>query len=228
MKLNRRCLKKYKLLKFYFLKYQIYLKDVKDLNTQINLTLDNIEIYFKKSLKLIYEYHSKKKHILFIGFSFPKDKILFNVINNTSHRFISDNMWMNGLLSNRKLDKLNTNVQINHKTISPDLIVIFNSKHKEKIINESASLKIPIIVFNEIVTNNIKKVTYSVPGNYKKISNLNIYSLLLLSILKTKQKNLNSFLPEILLKKKINKRKILFQQSKYRNVKKRYNDYKKR
>ena len=57
MKINKIIVKKSKLLKLYLLKYQIYLTNSNYLNNKIILTLENIEIYFKKSLKLIYEYH---------------------------------------------------------------------------------------------------------------------------------------------------------------------------
>ena len=212
MKLIKTNLKKSKLLKLYILKYQIYLTNIYNFNNKINLTLENIEVYLKKSLKLIYEYHSKKKKILFIGFSFPNNKLIFDIQNSTNHKFISENNWSNGLLSNN-----------NNKL--PKLIVIFNSKYKTNIIKESINLKIPIICFGNLSKIYLKKSIYIIPGNYKKLISFNIFSLLLFSILKIKQKNI--FIPKILTKKNFNKKKLLFQQSKYTNIKKRYNDYKK-
>ena len=72
MKLNRIYFKKNKLLKLHILKYQIYLTTINSLNNKIVLTLENIEIYLKKSLKLIYEYHSKKKKDFIRRVFFPK------------------------------------------------------------------------------------------------------------------------------------------------------------
>lgn len=218
MKLNRIYFKKNKLLKLHILKYQIYLTTINSLNNKIVLTLENIEIYLKKSLKLIYEYHSKKKKILFVGFSFPNNDILFNIKNNTPHTFISANIWVNGSLSNNGL---------NSEKKLPALIVIFNSTYEKSIIKEALDSKIPIIFFGDRVINNYKQIMYTIPGNYKKLVPLNIYSLVLFSILKIKQKTKNSFIPKILLKKNYNKKKLIFQQSKYKNTRQRYNDYKK-
>ena len=210
MKLNKVTSKKSKLLKLYLLKYQIYLTNSSNLNNKIILTLENIEVYLKKSFKLIYEYHYKKKYILFIGFSFPLNNLLFNIRNNTTHTFISENTWDPRVLVQTK--KL------------PDLIVIFNSTHTKKFIKEAKSFKIPIIYFGNLFHDSSM---YFVPGSYKKIISVNIYSLLLTSILKINNTPLTNILPKILTKKNFNKKKLIFQQSKYKNIKQRYNDYKK-
>ena len=218
MKLTKINIKKRKLLKLYILKYQIYLSNLNKFDNKINFTLENIEIYLKKYLKLIYEYHSKNEQILFVGFSFPNNKLIFDIKNTTKHKFISKNNWFNGLLSNNNL---------NHKKKLPKLIVIFNSTYKTNIIKEAINSKIPVISFGDLSKNYFKKSIYIIPGNYKKLISSNIFSLLLFSILKVKQKNKNFLLPKILTKKNFNKKKLLFQQSKYTNTKKRYNDYKK-
>ena len=210
MKLNKIIIKKSKLLKLYILKYQIYLTNSNDLNNKIVSTLENIEVYLKKSLKLIHEYHSKKKKILFVGFSLPKNNLLFQIKNNTKHMFISKKLWNPRLLSNK------------HNL--PNLIVIFNSEYYTKIIKEADNFKIPVIFFGNLF-NNI--FMYIIPGNYKKIIYYNIYSLLLISILRIKQTPANNTIPKVLIRKNYNKKKLIFQQSKYKNTKQRYNDYKK-
>ena len=147
---------------------------------------------------------------MFIGFSFPKNNLLFNIRNNTIHTFISEKTWEPGVLFHTK--KL------------PDLIVIFNSAHTKKFIKEAKGLKIPIIYFGNLFHDSSM---YFIPGSYKKIISVNIYSLLLTSLLKINNTSLINILPKILTKKNFNKKKLIFQQSKYKNLKQRYNDYKK-
>ena len=68
MKLEFSSSKKYKLIEYYLLKYQIYSSGKGSNKKFINFLLEQIEMYFKQSLKIIYEYHIKQKKILFIGF----------------------------------------------------------------------------------------------------------------------------------------------------------------
>lgn len=61
MKLISDSSKKYKLIKYYLLKYQIYLNTKNSNKNSINILIETIELYFKQSLKIIYEYHIKQK-----------------------------------------------------------------------------------------------------------------------------------------------------------------------
>ena len=224
MKLKTISLKKYKLIKYYLLKYQIYQNNTNN-KVLFNVLLENIEIHFKKSLKIIYEYHIKKKKILFIGFPVNNISLLFSIIKNTSHIFISNKTWINGILSNtkyvKKHNKILSNTELKNFLFNsyqnPDLIVIFSLKNNSKIIKEINKLKIPIINFN-YKKQKKENILYRVLGNYTKLLKirLNIYTLLLYSILKIKQKRYNSYIPNILFNKFYNKNLLTFNQSKYK------------
>lgn len=226
MKLKTTSIKKYKLLKFYLLKYQLYTKTLYDnLNfSQLQYLIENIETHLKKILQLIYKYHVNNKKILFIGFPVPQNSFLYNIINKTQHMFISNNNWVNGLLTNKKslkkhfkskfIDKSFKQMTITTK--NPDLVVIFSLNDMKNPLKELNDMKIPIIVFNNYSRTELKKITYNVPGNFRKIINLriNIFNLLIYSILKINQKvkffNRSNF-------HKTMPKKLIFQQSKYKN-----------
>lgn len=226
MKFKNISIKKYKLLKFYLLKYQIYTKTQNDnLNfNQLQYLIENIEIHLKKILQLIYKYHINNKKILFIGFPAPQNSFLYTIINKTQHIFISNNNWVNGLLTNKKSLKKHFKSKFIYRNLkqmtitkkNPDLVVIFNLDDMKNTLKELNVMKIPTIVFNNYSKKELKKITYNVPGNFRKIINLrlNIFNLLIYSILKINQKlkffNKSNF-------QKIMSKKLIFQQSKYKN-----------
>jgi len=229
MKLKFSSSKKYKLIEYYLLKYQIY-SSSKDSNKKfINFLLEQIEMYFKQSLKIIYEYHIKQKKILFIGFPVPNIFFSKYISENTSHIFISETAWVNGILSNTKyVKKHNKNLSnielkqfLNTLGNRPDLIVFFNNKNNYKIIKEINNLKIPIIIFNYSTTKKHAKISYNVLGNYSKLIKvrLNIYNLLLYSILKIKTKRYKSYIPDIMFNTFYNKHLLIFNQLKYKTPK---------
>ena len=103
----------------------------------------------------------------------------------------------------------------------PDLIVFFNNKNNYKIIKEINNLKIPIIIFNYSTTKKHAKISYNVLGNYSKLIKvrLNIYNLLLYSILKIKTKRYKSYIPNIMFNTFYNKHLLIFNQLKYKTPK---------
>jgi len=226
MKLKFITSKKYKLIKYYLLKYQIYSSSKKTDTKLVNFLIERIEMYFKQSLKIIYEYHIKQKKILFVGFPVLNNFFIKNISKNTSHIFISENTWINGILSNTKyVKKHNQNLSnielkqfLNTLNNKPDLIVFFNTKHNYKIIKEINNLKLPIIIFNYSIKKKHEKVLYNVLGNYSKLieTRLNVYNLLLYSILKIKTKRYKSYIPNIMFNNFYNKHLLIFNQSKYK------------
>ena len=88
---------KYKLIKLKLIKSQFYKPKTKKIN-KYNKILEQIQIGFKKNLQIIYEYHINNKQILFIGFPIIFNKSLFK---KTQHLFISNSVWINGILSNK-------------------------------------------------------------------------------------------------------------------------------
>jgi len=231
MKLEFVSSKKYKLIKYYLLKYQIYSSSESKNAKLINLLLERMEMYFKQSLKIIYEYHIKQKKILFVGVPVFNNFFIKDVSKNTSHIFISETAWIDGILSNTKyVKKHNKNLSnielkrfLDTLNVSPDLIVLFNTKNTYKIIKEINNLKIPIILFNSHEKKKSEKILYNVSGNYSKLikTRLNVYNLLLYSILKTKIKRYKSYIPNIMFNRFYNKYLLIFKQSKYKTFKRR-------
>lgn len=226
MKLKISQLKKYKLIKYHLLKYQIYLSSELGNKKSSSFLLEKIEIHLKQSLKIIYEYHIKQKKILFIGLPILNKIFINDIFKSTSHIFMSEATWINGLLSNTKYVKKHnqnlTNIELkrffNSLNTKPDLIILFNTKNDFKIIKEINKLKIPIIRFNNLNEKKYDKILYNVYGNYTKLFKirLNIYTLLLYSILKIKKKRYKSYIPNITFNNFYNKQLLIFNQSKYK------------
>lgn len=226
MKLISDSSQKYKLIKYYLLKYQVYLNTKNSNKNSVNILIEAIEMYFKQSLKIIYEYHVKQKKILFIGFPINSQILTNDILKTTSHSFMSENVWINGILSNikyvKKHNKNLSNIEIkrvlNDLHNRPDLVVLFNTKNNYQIIKEINNLKIPIISFNYSIKKKHEKILYNVSGNYSKLlqSRLNMYSVLLYSILKIKIKRYKSYIPNIVFNKFYNKQLLIFKQSKYK------------
>ena len=214
MKVKKIKRNKYKLLKLHILKSQVYLtkSEKNHFENLLNLSIEQIEPYLKKALKVIYEYHINRCQILFIGFPKLHNKKFLNISKQTNHFFIPNSIWINGLFCNKLsilrylklkyskkniLQSKNIKVLLNLKK-KPDLIVIYNQNLELNALNESYKLGIPIISFNNSFFYNFK-TTYKAPGNYifeeKKIQN--IYNLLIYSILKRKLKKPYQTKPKI-------------------------------
>lgn len=169
-------MKIFKKSKINFIKILFFKTKIPKLNNNINnflqFNLDNtLEFNFKMKLNIIYKYHSKGKYIFFVGFSSLLYNNFLNIIEKTRHVFLTEKIWMNGVLSNRQIiikyiqkindEKLNILLQIKKK---PNLVVMAN-KNKD-IIKEVSRLKIPIIFitdfkkFQNYITDHINKIFF--------------------------------------------------------------------
>jgi len=211
MKVKNIKLKKNKLLKLYLIQNKIYIKNLKNfvLNNNIIFNLEHIEQYFKKALKIIYEFHKNNRKILFIGFS-----KFYSLLKNTQHYYVPEKMWINGSINNRhsilrflykKLININTT---NNKkylflknfktllniTIKPSLIVIFNTNFNNDLKKEFFNLDIPIIQFG-VNKYSTKQISYKILGNFhftkKRYQYQYNIDFLLYSILKKNKKLIN-------------------------------------
>lgn len=208
MKLKKIKYKKYKILKLYLLKSQVYQVDLKNdnFNEFVNKSLEQSELHIKKALKMVYEYHCNNLKILFVGLPNVNNKFFKDLLRSTQHFFIPSNLWVNSLLanhssilrflklkqsakksaSNKNLSLKNINTLLSVKT-KPDLVVIFNQDIKTDIVKELSNLDIPIILFGSNSSFN-SQITYPIPGNFffvnRKITN--IFFCLLWSIFKNR------------------------------------------
>jgi ribosomal protein S2 len=199
MKLKKILNVKSKLIKIGLIKSHIVPKHTN--KSSLNFKLDQLEVYFKKVLTLIFQYHINRKKILFIGVNRKIQKKLKKKLKKTKHLFFPDSYWIRGLLTNypnflrsfqskKNSSIFNTikNRELNKYLLfrkKPHLIVMFNETPQPLILNEAVKLKIPIIALNyEIILNNT--TYYHLPGNFNYSNGKNHMILLFLnSILKT-------------------------------------------
>lgn len=136
-----------------------------NLSNNIN-AFKSLELNLKKILKIIFEYHKANKTIVFIGFPISSNLNFISLFKKYNYIFLNKNTWVNGTLSNspalvshinsKKLLKV---VQKNNLIFltqfsnliklkkKPDLIILFDDIHAEKLISECKKVKIPVISF---------------------------------------------------------------------------------
>jgi ribosomal protein S2 len=173
MKLRKANLKQ--ILKLNFLK----LKTHKPISDNINKTVNSI----KNFLHIIFQYTKRQKRILFIGLPKP---IEVYINKTTNHFSVPSNFDIKKLLYPKKI--FNSTLQIVKLSFNEvDLIVLFDHKKENLILNENLKLKIPLIVFSEIKCNNKTLNFFYTVELDKKLLNLNknIFFIFLKCILKS-------------------------------------------
>ena len=177
MKINKVRNPKFKLFKYNLLKLQIYSdKPFFDVVSLSNNTLEQIEVYFKQVLKVVYEYHVWQFKILFIGFPVISNIKQVKLLYLTNHSFITEKSWINGIFRNRlsilTYIKLAQSLSFS-KSIKllltvktkPHLVVVFNQNIENNLINEFYKTGIPVIYFNWDYLNKFK-ITYKTLGSF--------------------------------------------------------------
>lgn len=196
MKIKKIKNKNYKLFKYNLLKLQLYAREsFLETTTFSNNTIEQIEVYLKQMLKIIYKYHMYQFRILFIGFPIISKVKQVKFIYFTNHNFISENLWISGIFRNRfSILTYLTLIQSQNfakrlkflltiKT-KPHLVVVFNNEVETRTVNEFYKFGIPILSFNWSSLNTFK-IVYKALGNYnflekntKLIFNFLFYTLL--------------------------------------------------
>ena len=83
--------KNYKLFKHNLLQLQVYsIKSSSDEANLSNQTLEQIQVYLKQVLKVIFEYHVHSLKILFVGFPVICKTKQLRLARFTNHNFISE------------------------------------------------------------------------------------------------------------------------------------------
>lgn len=158
---------------------------------KLNKSLDNIKLYWKKIVNLIFEYHVNNKNILFLNFP-EKFKIhINNLIWNTNHT----------------AKDFQTIINKNKFEICFDLIIVFNKDiNLERIFNYFSY--VPLIIIDSDLNNSKHIYNYKISGNFEymehKKNNL-LYSLLRAIFNRIKINKKNNLLKK--LKSKIVKKK---------------------
>jgi len=187
MKLKNVQIKKYKLMRLYLAKYEVYKKDAK-MSVVSDSELDRLELNFKKVLFLIHQYHIFNKKILFIGFPYSNDKKIINILLASKHLFVPRSIWHSGLLGNKKSISVKSKAFSYFKkflevTDNPSLVVLFNGVKLNTIVPECRRLSIPIVYFGRS-TEGLEGVSYFVEGNFVNRKIKNFLQFLIYSILK--------------------------------------------
>lgn len=166
MKLNYNKKNYTKFFKIYIIKSKMYECSNKlKLNTFSNQLVTKITLNLKKSLNIIYKYHKNNFKILFIG---PSNTIKKQINSKTIHTAISgfNNTFINDSLKLNKHFRTQKKHDLNAMKTKPQLIVIFHSVEKQKIINQAQLFKIPVIEFSCDKTE--LNSTYNIPSEIKK------------------------------------------------------------
>ena len=191
MKLKNIRIKKYKLLRLYLAKYEVYKINKLVLDNYEHI-LDRLELSLKKVLLIIYNYHILNKKILFVGFPYSTEKKMLEVLLKSNHIFLPRSVWENGLLGNKDfISKKSRNSTYLKKFLefkdNPQLIVIFTEEKLSNLVSEARKLSIPIIYFGSL-TQELDGISYSVEGNFFKKKIKNFFQFLIYSILKRSKK----------------------------------------
>jgi ribosomal protein S2 len=193
MKIKKVQLKKYNLIQLYLLKFQTY-KNTHNIKTNfINLKIiEQMMLYIKHAFHIIYQYHFSGKTILFIGLPNVKQKNVLKIFKLSKHFYIPDNLWINGLLSNKisifrhlkhRYNKRDTIMNLISIKKNPNLIVVFNSYAATNAILESHNINIPIInLGTDSIVNGF--ATYKIPGIFFRNKIKFFFQFLIYSILK--------------------------------------------
>ena len=148
------------ILKLHLLKHRTYEQSspkTNNINLVSDSTLNETLFNLKKALQVIFQYHIRNKKILFIG---VPTKLEAKINKTTNHVAVSENINIQGLISNYSNTNLIVSKQINKQKAvqfksllpkllkKPDLIVVVDHEKTEAIYKECAVAKLPIINFN--------------------------------------------------------------------------------
>ena len=181
MKIQNFKIKLFNLTKLYLLKYKIY-NNFPITDSLILNFLTYTEFTLKQSLNLIYNYHLKKKKILFIGESYSKKN--YNFLKTSGHISIPKSVLVNGSFKNN----LPSNI-ISYKK-KPNLVVFFDCKYTDlSILKQLDNLNIPVVIFGNSTISNCNKY-YNIFSNSKQIELNNFFQFLVFSVIKTAKCNI--------------------------------------
>ena len=132
MKINNKLKKKnYRLLRFNLINSNFIKCSTKPLNENI----EDFEVRFKQILRLIYDFHFKKKKIYFVDFPIINDINFLKTFHQNNHKFLSHDMIMRKIKNRNKLDA--------------NLIVFFNNDIKLLVLNNLLKLNVPLVSFSD-------------------------------------------------------------------------------
>nr|QYC61889.1 ribosomal protein S2 [Stephanopyxis turris] len=229
MKLKKITQKKYNLLNYNLLRARVYLGSSKSslhylnfkylkgfINNFCIFDLVQTNFHLKKSLKIIYEFHSLNLKILFIGFPniFNTSDNFVKLFEQTNHYHIPQNNFINNKIlnqhlqinnkkqlnnsknsfNNKKLNKLN---KILNPSILPSLIVLYDKNSEVLLLkNFTHLLNVPKITFVNS-SDRLFNSGYKIPGSFLNKKTDILCYFLLKSILTRKNIIIKKNLPRL-------------------------------
>ena len=184
------------LLKLNLLRSKVYEQPIKKMkfDNLIDSNLNQIIVDIKKVLQIIFRYHQIEKRILFVGLPY---KLESRINQYTRHVAIPKTFDVQGMISNpnwKSLKSGRNSTQIQLKEMSRfllpkltkrlDLIVLFEHDKSKIIFSEAEVAKIPLVSFGTD-SNTLNTASYRVEGNFKNVSNKNIFFIGLNFLFKT-------------------------------------------
>ena len=175
------------ILKLHLLKHKTYdqasLKN-NNVNLTTNSTLNETIFNLKKTLQIIFQYHTQNKRILFVG---VPSKLESKINKLTGHIAVPENTNIQGLISNRSdRTAINTKQLNKQKTIQfrslfpklfkkPDLVVVVGHEKVETIIKECAVARLSIISFQS--KNNSRRIWPTCSYNLNLTNDKSLFSV---------------------------------------------------
>jgi ribosomal protein S2 len=174
-----RAFKSKQILSLYLLKSKTYEQVIakKTSNLLVRSCLTEILVSFKKSLQIIFNYHEKKKLILFVGLP---ESLRSKINKSTMHMALSKYSNLQGSVSNVSKDKNSLHDSLGDNLLSiksgtkPYLIVLVDHTNMDSIVKESYLAKIPLICVNT----NYDKKNFFYRNIYKVFISQNLLQLL--------------------------------------------------
>jgi ribosomal protein S2 len=168
---------KLKLIELKLLEISI-LNDKENINYNIELT--DIVTRLKKSLQIIYKYHTLHKKILFIGPSYEPPNPLKRLLKSTKHVFFPASLWVRGAIIDRVFylhylfknrNEFSLKMKKLHKKLDTkfDLVVILDKKNNTEIINEYLKAKVPLIIMGNLLNPHQRFYDYKILGNFQML-----------------------------------------------------------
>ena len=198
---------KNRLTELQILKSKIYKKS-NDSEVKKKIDINKIQLYVKKIVHIIYEFHVANKRILFLNFPKKVKKKMTRNLKKNQHIFIENENFLNGIISNQKINfqqssqlqklfKNNLKIKIPAKKLI-DLIIIFNPLSSLNFNKKLYISHIPTITINKNLNSNLNlKQNYKLIGHFKFVEK-QITNNIFFSIFKILMRSTN-------IKKKINK-----------------------
>lgn len=158
-------------------------------------TFNDVVVRIKKILHIVYKYHMLNKKILFLGTPIENHFYIESILKQTKHIAVPKDLWVNGLITNKKscfknlikkqTYSKNSSSKILLKLSEPiDLILIINDIKNKAVAKEILNSQIPVIYFNNSGNKNRSSVDFNYTLGLELMSKKTVFNFFF-SMIKT-------------------------------------------